>query len=833
MTWATRWGWLAARGGVLVAALLYAVSVGQYPHPAIMFIIAAMVGPYPTGLPERAGRLIWLGARGLVLAYVIWRIAVFVEITVSLGTFLRAVGVKFMLMVLAGLLVAPGIGPAIWQWLGSLGHGGPRQQRDATPVARPLRLTGFTALLYLLWIAAVGWIVVDAAAEFQALNPARVAAPVPSEPLRLPPGYPPALAQQYVQQYQQRLQQQRQLETALSGGGDAGVFRLICDLWALLGAFGLALVRFNPPRWSIGSRVIWGGFGLAFLIGRPLVGWLGFVMAILPAGDELDFLKFWVAPPVLLWLGGLVVIVTVGGVALTALGLVVGVPAAIFNQILQFRLASQVFSIKQRGLVGYLARFGYWLSGEAVPVTPDDTKGARFATPDEVRALNDERGMAFGHVEGAPLFLHTEKHVLIQASTRSGKGVALILPHLLRYTGSVFCLDPKGENARAAGRYRESVNDATHYLDPFGISGKPRSRFNPLSRFTPDNMEAMSKALATAFVYGTGAQGEDHWVGSAQQLLALAILYVFTEPNISPNKKDMVTVRRLILSGVPEMLKDAAKSDLAGGLLSDLASSFLATPKEEFGSILSHAQRNTEILDNPYICDCLTAEGEGPEVNFADWRTGTMSVFLCLSAPKFPVFNRWLRLVLTAALDEMTDTLNPPPQPVAFVLDEVATLGHLQVLENSVGLAAGYGIQLIYIFQDTAQMRNLYKGRWASFISNAGIRALFNLDDYDTAMYWAKTIGTHLVENVSQQQNIYGQSTGQNVNEAMRPLISSDEIMLRFASKRMMILPQGSHPVVTDRVAYFDDDGLKGRWDDPRGPLPAPLPLLPEAQAAQ
>ena len=37
-----------------------------------------------------------------------------------------------------------------------------------------------------------------------------------------------------------------------------------------------------------------------------------------------------------------------------------------------------------------------------------------------------------------------------------------------------------------------------------------------------------------------------------------------------------------------------------------------------------------------------------------------MTVYLCLSAPKFPVFNRWLRLVLTSALDEMTDKLKPP-----------------------------------------------------------------------------------------------------------------------------------------------------------------------------
>ena len=91
--------------------------------------------------------------------------------------------------------------------------------------------------------------------------------------------------------------------------------------------------------------------------------------------------------------------------------------------------------------------------------------------------------------------IKTDKHVLIMASTRSGKGVTLIIPHLLRYAGSAFVLDPKGENAKATGRQRAKLNGKVHYLDPFGISGKPQARFNPLSRFTPDNMEAESKAL--------------------------------------------------------------------------------------------------------------------------------------------------------------------------------------------------------------------------------------------------------------------------------------------------------------------------------------------------
>jgi type IV secretion system protein VirD4 len=170
-----------------------------------------------------------------------------------------------------------------------------------------------------------------------------------------------------------------------------------------------------------------------------------------------------------------------------------------------------------------------------------------------------------------------------------------------------------------------------------------------------------------------------------------------------------------------------------------------------------------------------------------------MTVYLCLSAPKFPTFNRWLRLVLTSALDEMTDTLDPPPLPVCFMLDELATLGHLAAVENAVGLAAGYGIQLVTVFQDTAQMKDLYKGRWASFIGNAGVRALFNLDDYDTAEYWST-----------------------------------------FASGKMLVLAQGAHPIVTDRVPYWKDNGLSGLWDDPRatgtgapGAKSAPAPAAP------
>ena len=222
-------------------------------------------------------------------------------------------------------------------------------------------------------------------------------------------------------------------------------------------------------------------------------------------------------------------------------------------------------------------------------------RGARFANWLEVMRLRLRRrgGTSFGHRGNRPLRLRTDKHVLIMASTRSGKGVALIIPHLLRWRGSAFVLDPKGENARATSRRRAALNGEVHTLDPFGISGRPRSRFNPLSRFTPQNMEAESKALAAALVL---VQGErDHWTSSAQQLLAAFIMYVYASDEFPPADKDLIQVRRLLLGRVPETLLAMKDSTLADGLISDLASSFLATPPNEFGSIvLNRAARDRD-----------------------------------------------------------------------------------------------------------------------------------------------------------------------------------------------------------------------------------------------
>jgi type IV secretion system protein VirD4 len=608
-------------------------------------------------------------------------------------------------------------------------------------------------------------------------------------------------------------------------GSSVGAVNLAYDLWVLW-ALGALRRAWKERHRGFAKLKPLGVFILLLMVfGRGAAFAWSFLYALIPDSWWLLWpVKYLLLPLPTLIISGIPILLAFYFAITAAIAALFVLPMQIMEAAARIKHGLDRVNFYRMPFFGAVFDGFLWFTGQQLEPPeemPDDTKGARLAIAREIRAAQDtQNGTAFGQVGGQPLMLPNDKHALIMASTRSGKGVSLIIPHLLRYHGSAFVLDPKGENAKATIRQRRKLNQTVHVLDPFGITGLPQARFNPLARFTPENMEAESKALAAALILGE----RDHWTASAQQLLAAFILFVVTNEKIPQEQKDLRTVRMLLLSSPKITLKAMQESRAADGLLAMLATSFLETPEKEFGSILSSAQRETEILDNPYIAACLAASGEGEEVNFTDWHRGTMTVYLCLSAPKFPVFSRWLRLVLTSALDEMTDRLDPPPLPVCFMLDELAALGHLEAVENAVGLAAGYGIQLWNVFQDIGQIKDLYKGRWPSFIGNAGVRVVFNLDDLDSAEYWSRFLGQRLVETKSVSQNVMGHATGRSQGETLRPLLSPDDLMHQFATHKMLVLAQGIHPIVADRMPYYDDLDLTGLWDDPRVKAQKPKP---------
>lgn len=219
------------------------------------------------------------------------------------------------------------------------------------------------------------------------------------------------------------------------------------------------------------------------------------------------------------------------------------------------------------------------------------------------------------------------------------------------------------------------------------------------------------------------------------------------------------------------------------------AESMIAMGHNERGGVLSTARRNTRFLSTPKIRECFATTSF--DIDALKTSQGGLTIYICLPARMFPTHARFLRLIISMLLYRMEEIGLETPvngHPVLFILDEFASLGHMDMLEKAAGLMAGYGVKLWPIVQDVTQMKKHYRESWETFLANAGCMAFFANSDL-TTLEWlskrigeteviresqgsseSKTIGTTETNGISQQEGqSYSDSSSQSVSD-MAPL---------------------------------------------------------------
>jgi type IV secretion system protein VirD4 len=130
------------------------------------------------------------------------------------------------------------------------------------------------------------------------------------------------------------------------------------------------------------------------------------------------------------------------------------------------------------GFVGCAsAIFGsLWRARQASNVTTYGS--ARWATRQEIcrAGLHHDAGIMLGALSGRYLRHDGPEHVWAFAPTRSGKGVGLVIPTLLSWTGSTVVHDIKGENWTLTAGWRSQF---PHCL-LFSPTDAASARYNPL-----------------------------------------------------------------------------------------------------------------------------------------------------------------------------------------------------------------------------------------------------------------------------------------------------------------------------------------------------------------
>lgn len=346
-----------------------------------------------------------------------------------------------------------------------------------------------------------------------------------------------------------------------------------------------------------------------------------------------------------------------------------------------------------------------------------------------------------GHVffgrdeDGHEVGMSIDRGIVTVGGARSGKGAALLVQNARKWTGTVFCIDTKGENAKLCYQARLDKGQACHVIDPFHGADVPpelRQGFNPLADIDPNDWRARSRllSLAEGLIISHNDKNMDWTV--AQRIIAASLMALMLDL-APPEYRSFAEMRRLMTlprtSDNPEAetlhrtaagMQANTRPDGLGKLIRQGGSMILdglAETNKVAQSALGDMDRATSWLDDDPISACLA----GPSIDLNDLKTGKASVFVVIPPDFLKTHAAFLRLLTQCAVDAMMSTAGRNTDCL-FLLDEFYALGKLDTLDTAVALLPGLGV-FLWPFVQTFEQLDLYsidgKGGPAKFLGNA------------------------------------------------------------------------------------------------------------------
>lgn len=199
------------------------------------------------------------------------------------------------------------------------------------------------------------------------------------------------------------------------------------------------------------------------------------------------------------------------------------------------------------------------------------------------------------------------------------------------------------------------------------------------------------------------------------------------------------------------------------------------------------------------------------DFSFADLKRENVSVYLVLPPERLSAYARWLRLMISQSLRDLSTDRAKPEKPILYLLDEFAALGYLAPIEQAMGLMAGYGIQLWPILQDIHQLRGTYGKRADTFLSNAGVLQFFGVSDYESAQLVSNLTGqtTVVYETKSKGREFFSNLSEQHT---ARALFTPDEVRTLPPEQQLLFI-SGKPPILAKKLRYFEDKEFQGLFD--------------------
>lgn len=463
---------------------------------------------------------------------------------------------------------------------------------------------------------------------------------------------------------------------------------------------------------------------------------------------------------------------------------------------------------------------------------------AKFASLQDCAdtGLTDTQGLFLGALNGAPLFFNGKAHLLTVAPARQGKGTSVVIPNLLHYSGSVFVTDPKGELAAVTARHRrKKFGHIIIFLNPWGLHGLPRHRYNPLGPLiemaaNPRRHHELGDAVRSLVLQlirePAGGDKNQYFRDAARNLLEGLILYLVTRGR--PEKCTLPELWRIVKSTylLEMVFHDMAASDALDGLVAAYGQEFLSQFEDgarQFSDFRTGVSNALQIFrpGGP-----LAEAVSGTDIDLQDLKEKNTTVYVMIPAERINDYGVWLALVTRHAINAVAT--NHSKRRVLFLLDEFANMGRIAGLAEALTLLPGYGVRVWAIVQDLSHLAQVYGRETANIIlSQSEVKQFFAVQDMELAARLSRLLGERSI--ITRNYNL-GQTDdseiGVSLSERGVPLMLPQEIM-GLPEDRQLLLVKAAPPVLAEKVPYWDvspwremADPNPMEGDHPRGGKP-------------
>jgi type IV secretion system protein VirD4 len=447
--------------------------------------------------------------------------------------------------------------------------------------------------------------------------------------------------------------------------------------------------------------------------------------------------------------------------------------------------------------------------------------------------LRARQGIFLGQVGGKDLVLGRRRHVLLEAPTRTGKGVAIVVINLLRWAGSAVVLDMKKENYALTAGFRASVlHQRVIMFDPFEPEGRT-ARFNPLSYIDrTDELAVVDQLQKLAFNLFEGGKTEasaffntqcrSAFIGVGAMIAAIdprgddpGLPFTFGEffRQFTQPQAQTVFARYASAQAAYERPLPLSAQQLLAGLA--------ANDPRTFANIMGTIAKVFGLWVNPHV-DAATSESDFELSTFRDVPT---TLYLGVTVGNAKRLGILFGLIFEQLIDLNTEelpTLVSRNVPVLLVLDEFARIGRMESLAAASSYISGYGMQMLVVVQSRSQLLEIYgENITKDIVTNCGAEIVFTPKEDDVAKATSERIGTYTFRGRSKSRRLMGAIT-HSESEQRRPLMLPQEVK-ELSPEKAIIFAEYLAPIMARKLRYHNDNEYQQRTRIPAPIWPARL----------